>query len=158
MFADLRHAMASLSVERQQQQPAGRATSTPAARAAAALTATAADTDTDGESISDVFDDVAEVDDVAPAGQPAGSSLLQQVARDIAALNSRNAALQHEIDGISVTSSSLPSPRLQPTAPATFARGAPPQQQQPQQFAGARNKQAATSHTLLPPTPDLSQT
>jgi hypothetical protein len=126
LLSDLRHAMASLDGERQ--QPAGMAA------------------DTDDESISDVFDDV------APA-QPAGS-LLQQVARDIAALNSRNAALQQEIDGMSVTSSSLPSPRPQPAAPAA-ARRASPQPQQQQVGAG---KQAAASHTLLPPTPDLSQT
>ena len=129
LLSDLRHAMASLDGERQ--QPAGMAA------------------DTDDESISDVFDDV------APA-QPAGS-LLQQVARDIAALNSRNAALQQEIDGMSVTSSSLPSPRPQPAARAAAWQAAPQLQQQQQQRVGT-GKQATASHTLLPPTPDLSQT
>jgi membrane-bound lytic murein transglycosylase B len=134
LLSDLRHAMAFLDVERQQ----------PAAMAAAAHT------DSDDESISDVFDDV------APA-QPTGS-LLQQVARDIAALNSRNATLQQEIDGMSVTSSSLPSPRPQPAARAAAWQAAPQLQQQQQQQRVGTGKQATASHTLLPPTPDLSQT
>lgn len=81
-----------------------------------------------------------------PAPAPAHISLLHQVTREIAALNDRNMALQHEIDSLSVASSSPhPSPQraAAPARPALL----------PRQPAG---KLTAGSHTLLPRTPDLS--
>ena len=80
-------------------------------------------------------------------GVPAGTGLppLQQVAHDIAALASRNAALQREIDGISVASSSGGG-----VAAVVAALGTGQQQQH-------HERHPAGSLTMLPPTPDISQ-
>lgn len=118
-------------------------------------------------------------------GSGGGGSLLQQVAQDIAALSSRNAALQREIDGISAASSSISQPWLAaPASAAAAAAASGPQrphawhqQHQHQQSppaplpaapprlqvatgagAGGKRMLGSGGHTaLLPPTPDLSQ-
>lgn len=111
--------------------------------------------DSDGDSIADVFGSVGPP--VAPpAPAPAHFSLLQQVTAEIAELNVRNANLQQEIDSLS--SSSAPSPprplqhprQQQAVGPGVVAARAP--------VTTSGRKPAAGSHTLLPPTPDLSQT
>lgn len=105
--------------------------------------AQAAAADSDGDSLlGDVFGGV-------PPGRP---TLLQQVTSEIAELHARNAHLQEEIDSLSVASSSNPSPQRPPPPPrrqAAAVQAAP--------AAAGGHKPAAASHSLLPPTPDLSQ-
>lgn len=105
-----------------------------------ALAAAAHDSDADSL-LGDVFDGVSP----PPAPAPGHLTLLQQVTAEIAELNARNAHLQQEIDSLSVASSSNPSPQRPPQPP-----------RRPPAAAGGL-KPAAGSHSLLPPTPDLSQ-
>lgn len=101
----------------------------------------------------------------APSAVTGGGGLLEQVAADIAALTSRNAALQHEIDSISVASSSglRPLPGAAPAAAPASHRQYQQQQEQlppPLRLHVANGKPAPGSGTaamLLPPTPELSQ-
>lgn len=164
VISDLQQAMAALDTEQGQQaqqveqwpqqwpQAPSPQPSQPAAGAAAAGPPVEEDT---ASSVSDVFEDVAPSlplpgSPAVPPPGPAHANLLQQVTRDIAALNARNAALQQEIDAISVGSSStlpsLPSPQRWQAA-----------RQQAQQQPGGARKPGAPSHSLLPRTPDLSQ-
>lgn len=98
------------------------------------------------------------------AASAGGGGLLDRVAADIAALSSRNVALQHEIDSISIASSS----GLHPWSAVPAAAVPDPQQQHPQQqeqvppprLHVATSKVAPGSSTaaaLLPRTPELSQ-
>lgn len=99
------------------------------------------------------------------AASSGGRGLLEQVAADIAALTSRNAALQHEIDSISVASST----GLRPWSAAAGAAAPAPQQahrQQQEQMpppprlhvaTGKPAPGSGTAAALLPPTPELSQ-
>ncbi len=131
-------------------QPAAAAAADPASAAAGAPV----EEDT-ASSISDVFDDVAAGlpgSPAVPAPAPAHADLLQQVTRDIAALNARNAALQQEIDAISVGSSST-----LPSLPSPHRWHAARQQQVQEAQQGGARKPGAPSHSLLPRTPDLSQ-
>jgi hypothetical protein len=165
VLSELQQAMAELDTEQaQQSQPAQQqqvdqwphqwAPSPQLSQPAAAAEAPVEE-DT-ASSVSDVFDDVAAGlalpgSPAVPAPGPAHADLLHQVTRDIAALNARNAALQQEIDAISVGSSST-----LPSLPSPHRWQAARQAQQAQQ-QGAARKPGAPSHSLLPRTPDLSQ-